>query len=138
MIRRIIEKHLDKEVYNEDKCQAWIDRICEDCIEELSNLSKDFKYFGTLKLKIGLMLHHNGVPTRFYIYSNHKFTLLWLKVTCIIMQVVEGGGIHTGHSSYWNAKKDNILHVGWTNAGHLPHNAYPVQCVVTVAGMSIV
>jgi len=55
IINTAIESHLKEKNYDESMVPEWIDAICADCMEGLSDLNKPFKY-----LVSAIILQKNG------------------------------------------------------------------------------
>ena len=45
-----MDSHLQSGDYTDSKADNWANKICEDCIQQLTSLKKPFKFIGKLFL----------------------------------------------------------------------------------------
>lgn len=120
IVRGVVDKVLTNQTYDESKTAHWINSICEEVMEGLTQLRKPFKYIGKqLRLSRVKQPHLTS----------------WLAscaVTCVIMQNT-GAGMHTEHSGFCDTVSDGLCVVKWPQEKSKDQNT--MYCICTVYGM---
>lgn len=115
-----IEGHLKDTTYDDRQVATWINYICEDIVQALTDLGKPFKYVGALFAVLGQVRYTPRRPTH---CTPHRHPAP--AVHCVVMQNT-GAGLHAATSEFCDGVNDGAYaSVACLNLATLRGAAHP-------------
>ncbi|GMH66839.1 hypothetical protein TrLO_g12765 [Triparma laevis f. longispina] len=50
ILQNVVDEVLNKQPYDEDQVQQWVDTICDKCMKQMADLQKPYKYVVTCQI----------------------------------------------------------------------------------------